>query len=103
MVVGLQTLLANVTQGQTLAVAGSTLVAFALFQPVRRRVQTAVDRRFDRARYDGQQTAAAFGERLRDQVDLASLEADIAATVSAALHPTRTSVWIRLADRGKQA
>ena len=53
-----------VIQGETLAVAASTLVAFALFQPVRRRVQTAVDHRFDRARYDGERTAAAFAERL---------------------------------------
>ena len=76
-------LLVGVTQGQTLAVAASTLIAFALFQPVRRRVQRAVDRRFDRARYDGERTAAAFAERLRDQVDLAELETDIAATVRA--------------------
>ena len=67
-------------QGETLAVAASTLIAFALFQPVRRRVQTAVDHRFDRARYDGDRTAAAFAERLREQVDLAGLEADIAGT-----------------------
>jgi hypothetical protein len=97
-VVGLQALLADVTQGQTLAVAASTLVAFALFQPVRRRVQSAVDRRFDRSRYDGERTAAAFADRLRDQIDLASLETDIGATVAAALRPTSTGVWIRLAN-----
>jgi hypothetical protein len=97
-VVGLQALLADVTQGQTLAVAASTLLAFALFQPGRRRVQSAVDRRFDRSRYDGERTAAAFGERLRNQIDLASLETDIGATVAAALRPTSTGVWIRLAN-----
>ena len=95
MVVGLQAVLANVTQGGTLAVAASTLVAFALFQPVRRRVQTAVDHRFDRARYDGDRTAAAFAERLREQVDLAGLEADIAGVVDRALRPTSVGVWIR--------
>jgi hypothetical protein len=95
MVVGLQAILADVTQGETLAVAASTLVAFALFQPVRRRVQAAVDHRFDRARYDGDRTAAAFAERLREQVDLAGLEADIAGVVDGALRPTTVGVWIR--------
>ena len=95
MVVGLQAILDRVTQGETLAVAASTLVAFALFQPVRRRVQAAVDHRFDRARYDGDRTAAAFAERLREQVDLAGLEADIAGVVDGALRPTTVGVWIR--------
>ena len=62
------------TDESTLAVAASTLIAFALFQPLRRRVQRAVDRRFDRARYDGERTAAAFAERLRGQVDLAGVD-----------------------------
>ncbi len=95
MVVGLQAALASITQGQTLAVAASTLAAFALFQPVRRRVQAIVDRRFDRARYDGEQTAAAFAERLRNQIDLQGLEADVAHTVGVALRPTSTGIWIR--------
>jgi len=96
-VIGLQAALARVTQGQTLAVAASTLIAFALFQPVQRRVQRIVDRRFDRARYDGDRTAAAFAERLREQVDLAGLQADIAGVVDAALRPTSVGVWIRRA------
>ena len=95
LVVGLQALLEDVTQGQTLAVAASTLVAFALFQPVRSRVQHAVDRRFDRARYDGERTAAAFAERLRDQVDLGELETDIADTVAGVLRPAAVGVWLR--------
>ena len=94
-VVGLQAILDQVMQGETLAVAASTLVAFALFQPVRRRVQTAVDHRFDRARYDGERTATAFAERRRDQVDLAELEADIAGTVGSALRPRSFGLWIR--------
>ena len=94
-VVGLQAILDQVIQGETLAVAASTLLAFALFQPVRRRVQALVDRRFDRARYDGDRTAAAFAERLREQVDLAGLEADIAGVVDGALRPTTVGVWIR--------
>jgi hypothetical protein len=94
-VVGLQAILDRVIQGETLAVAASTLLAFALFQPVRRRVQTAVDHRFDRARYDGERTAASFAERRRDQVDLAELEADIAGTVGSALRPRSFGLWIR--------
>jgi hypothetical protein len=94
-VLALQAVLSGFTQGQTLAVAASTLVAFALFHPVRRRVQHAVDRRFDRARYDGERTAAAFAERMRDQVDLVDLETDITATVGAALRPSSTELWIR--------
>jgi len=98
-VLALQTLLAEYTQGQTLAIAASTLVAFAAFQPVRRRVQNAVDRRFDRARYDGERTAAAYAERMRDQVDLTDLEADIAGTISAALRPTSIGIWLRAPSR----
>ncbi len=100
LVVGLQGVLAGFTQGQTLAVAASTLVAFALFAPLRRRVQRAVDRRFDRARYDGERVVTAFGERLRDRVDLASVEADIATTVHEALHPGSVAVWVRPAAEG---
>jgi hypothetical protein len=94
-VLGLQAILADVTQGETVAVAASTLVAFALFQPLRRRVQSAVNQRFDRARVDGERTAAAFADRLRDQVDLDGVEADIAATVASALRPSFAGVWLR--------
>jgi ABC-type uncharacterized transport system permease subunit len=100
-VVGLQAIFTSITRGETLAVAASTLVAFALFQPVRRRVQTAVDRRFDRARYDSERTLAAFAERLRNEVDLASLEGDIAGTVVLALRPRSFGVWLR--ERGSNA
>ena len=96
LVVTLQTLLAPVTDESTLAVAASTLVAFTLFQPLRRRVQHAVDRRFDRARYDGERTAAAFGERLRGEIDLKGLETDMTLTVVMALRPRTASLWIRL-------
>lgn len=95
MVVGLQALLVDVTQGQTLAVAASTLVAFALFQPVRQRVQAVVDRRFDRARYDGERTAAAFAERLRDRVDLVGLEADLRRVAGETVRPASVDVWLR--------
>jgi hypothetical protein len=103
MVVGLQAVLVDVTQGQTLAVAASTLIAFALFQPVRRRVQSAVDRRFDRARYDGERTIAAFTGRLRDQIDLTGLQVDLATTVGHALRPTSTGVWVRTVPNSREA
>ena len=100
-VIALEAVLAGVTstQGETLAVAGSTLVAFALFQPLRRRVQRAVDRRFDRSRYDGERTSAAFSERLRDEVDLTTVTADLDATVRGVMAPTGLSVWLRGAGR----
>ena len=76
-VVGLQALLAGFTQGETLAVAASTLIAAALFQPLRGRVQGAVDQRFDRARYDGERVVAAFGATVRDEVDLEVLAREV--------------------------
>jgi hypothetical protein len=99
LVVGLQALLADATQGQTLAVAASTLAAFALFQPVRRRVQRAVDRRFDRARYDSELTAAAFAERLRTEVDLETVAGDLTGSVDRALRPTTLGIWLKGLDR----
>ena len=91
----LQSVLGGVIQGQTVAVAGSTLLAAALFQPLRRHVQAAVDLRFNRARYDAERTATAFAERLRDEVDLSSLSVDFAGVVDTALHPSTIGVWIR--------
>jgi hypothetical protein len=94
-VVALQALLEGVTQGQTLAVAASTLVAFALFQPLRRGVQAAVDRRFDRARYNGQLLAEAFATRVRDEVDLGRLRFTLVATADHAVRPVTAGVWLR--------
>jgi MFS family permease len=76
------------------AVAAATLAAAALFNPLRRRVQRAVDRRFNRARYDADQTVTAFAARLKDAVDLDSVRDDLAAVVGKALEPVHMSVWI---------
>jgi hypothetical protein len=76
------------------AVAAATLAAAALFNPLRRRVQRAVDRRFNRARYDADQTVAAFAARLKDEVDLDSVRDDLAAVVQQALEPAHLSVWV---------
>jgi hypothetical protein len=76
------------------AVAAATLAAAALFTPVRRWVQVRVDRRFNRARYDADQIAAAFAARLKDTVDLGSVRDDLTSIVSRALEPTHVSVWI---------
>ena len=76
------------------AVAASTLAAAALFNPLRRRVQRAVDRRFNRARYDADRTIAAFAARLTGAVDLDTVQADLAGVVHQALEPAHVSVWI---------
>ncbi|HEV3130093.1 MAG TPA: hypothetical protein VGY32_14010 [Solirubrobacteraceae bacterium] len=80
------------------AVAAATLAAAALFSPVRRRVQRVVDRRFNRARYDADQTVAAFATRLKDAVNLDSVRDDLAGVVSRALEPAHVSVWISQRD-----
>ena len=76
------------------AVAASTLAAAALFNPLRLRVQHLVDRRFNRARYDADQTVAAFAARLKDAVELDSVRDDLATVVQQALEPAHLSVWI---------
>lgn len=98
-VIALQAALSQVTQGETLAVAASTLVALALFQPARGRVQSAVDRRFDRARYDARRTVDAFAEHLRDEVDLTLLRGSVLATADAAVRPAASGLWLRDAAR----
>ena len=96
-----QTLLAPFTQGETIAVAASTLAAFALFQPLLRRVRRAVDRRFDRSRYDAERTAAAFSERLRNEVDMTTVTADLVTTTGGALAPASIGIWLRGREAGR--
>ena len=85
--------------GSSVSVAVGTLAAAALFSPVRRRVQRVVDRRFNRARYDADRTIAAFSARLKDAVDMAAVQADLAGVVRDTLHPAHLSIWIQPGDR----
>jgi hypothetical protein len=90
-----QAVLAPLTRSNELAVAASTLLAATLFQPLRRRVQRLVDRRFNRTRYNAEHTVAVFASQLRDEVDLEALRAAILSTVSAAVEPSSVSIWLR--------
>ncbi|HEX3214299.1 MAG TPA: hypothetical protein VH016_17140, partial [Actinomycetota bacterium] len=79
----------------SLAVAGATLAVVAIFQPARRRVQAAVDRRFNRRRHDAAQMIEAFSGRLRDQVDLTTLTGELLAVVDRTMQPSQASLWLR--------
>jgi hypothetical protein len=77
------------------AVAGTTLTVAALFQPARRRIQQAVDRRFNRRRYDMARTIERFSARLRDEVDLDTLSSELLGVVDQTVEPTTASLWLR--------
>ena len=89
--------LATVGQGryESLAVAASTLLVLALFQPLRRRVQRVVDRRFDREHYDAERTVGALVGRLRADVDLESVRTDVVGVMEGTFRPTHAALWLR--------
>jgi hypothetical protein len=94
--VGLVTLATRVLPfSSPLGVAASTLVAVALFNPLRRRVQKLVDRRFNRARYDAEGMVAAFARRVRDDVDLEVISSEFVQAVQSSVEPAHVSLWLR--------
>jgi hypothetical protein len=99
--IGLVTLATRVLPfSSPLGVAASTLVAVGLFNPLRRRVQRVVDRRFNRARYDAEATVSTFARQVRDDVDLATVSSELVRAVQSSVEPSHVSLWLRTTEPG---
>ena len=98
--IGLSTLLGSLAEGgESLAVAAATLLVVGLFGPLRRRAQSVIDRRFDRARYDASLTVQSLTVRLRDDVDIDRVQTDVLGVVDGTFHPTQAGMWLRRGSR----
>ncbi len=95
LVIGLQAVLAPLTHESTLAVAASTVAAFALLQPLHRRVQALVDHRFNRARFDAERISVLMAGRLRDEMDFDEIRREVLETLDASLQPVSARLWVR--------